>query len=1716
MPFFYPRSNRIHILSSVFILFFILTSNFSTAQSTHGVADTTPFSGGSGTSDDPYQIETVKELQMMQDYLNAYFVLTADIDAGETENWNGGLGFEPIGFFESLFNSDNEPFRGSLDGNGHVIKNLVINRPDEAGVGLFRVLGPQANISRLRFEDVNVTGGHAVGALAAQSYAYIHDTRVTGDVTGTTYVGLMTGVNANLINWSEVAGTVSAISFAGGITGGNYNEIIYSNASVSIIEIDNEEGLSSYFGGLAGFNLNARIHESFAEGEVTTSSHISGGLLGANLTLDELRRPSVISRSHASVDVQGADRTGGLAGWNDSWSVIFDSFADGTVQGAVAVGGLAGNNSVNAYISRSHAHGNASGQGSTGGLAGFSDGYIGDSYANGSVTSGQDFGSGGLVGSYTVATSKTVSPQVSGGLDPAGAPGVNYPEAARIDARSELPVSGRETAFRFTYAADELQDDETNAVIKRSYSTGEVTGDNQLGGLVGTNTQNAAIQDSYWDMESSGMTTGVGLGLNEGLIGLTTGQMSGTNAVDNMPGLIFHPDGFWQSTDGGYPVLIQPEIPSPAYAMELTGPRNLASSGTENEPFVISVVDEFGNPAPVETTTRFKFESDRDAVILQPNGEQLGEVPLQWGMSEASFFYSSDHIGLHDIQITFSEGDSALAGQSAGLTVRVNHPRAHDWRLYPDQGGNQGRTVATLTGDDFNDQMEVVLVGDGVPDIPGEILEILEGSRSMDIRFDLTGQEPGIRSLGLTDTDGTVRVLDEAFIVAEADDLVPQLWTSIQGADNLEAGSTSTVNIHYGNSGDMDLHDILLYIQIPKGLDFTINEQDFNTPELTETMASEHFDDEGELDSLVPYFETDDVIVLPLWVYQIRAGHSQTIRLEIEPNDVSITQQLSEVYGRSISAEIMALPPETNPFTLSGDFENSVPELLFLYIDTVIMDALEEENILKVPPQGMSAAKSGNLNTGSPDAGQRMSGVNEEHFNRQIITSGGCVENENYSPPDNEYVSNTRQRVFSDFRNRDVLPSGGDFARGAFLGLVATVACGSNPIGWKTCGSLALAAGADNLNTFRRVYNAYDNLGEPECDPPEDDDDYDPPVCDGCGGGGSTYGDPHIITFDGMGYGFHAVGEFILTRALDDEFEIQARMEQMRQNIRHFSINTAFAINVNGDHVVFEQSGDIGSNIVVLPDLFVNQVEQELPGDGDAGIDLPNGGSIFRRGQTVTVRWPDNRARVDVWQSNARPIVGNRALGIEISLSDQYTSRVEGLMGSNSGDRSTTFVTRDGTRLAGPLSFDDLYRTFGDSWRITQDESLFGTTTFADFSMPDEQKTIESLESHEREAAETVCRDQGINHPTLLNNCIFDVAFSGEPGFAFDSSRLIVQAPQREPEPLLAAHEGRIQITLRTAKAEGIPFSFQVPDADMTFELMDDGDASSLSDTRVLSPLDAGTYEIAMQAPSGEWELLDASCNIPDGRMEVAWDDFLVTLDLLQGESVTCSFDVMPEGLLVPFELQSPQDEDLIVVEGSGKDEVALAWESATELESADIMYTWLLDNDTAFSEPLIEAASDEDGLQSGLTLTFGEIDAFLAEEGIAMDEVFSGYWTVEASAEGLTIRAAEPHGISFQRGLVTAGSTGPETPESFKLGHNYPNPFNPVTNITFDIPYDTHVRMDVYNILGQHVQTLVNEPKTAGSYNVTFDASVMASGVYIYRLSTDDFMQSRTMTLIK
>jgi hypothetical protein len=119
----------------------------------------------------------------------------------------------------------------------------------------------------------------------------------------------------------------------------------------------------------------------------------------------------------------------------------------------------------------------------------------------------------------------------------------------------------------------------------------------------------------------------------------------------------------------------------------------------------------------------------------------------------------------------------------------------------------------------------------------------------------------------------------------------------------------------------------------------------------------------------------------------------------------------------------------------------------------------------------------------------------------------------------------------------------------------------------------------------------------------------------------------------------------------------------------------------------------------------------------------------------------------------------------------------------------------------------------------------------------------------------------------------------------------------------------------------------------------------------------------------------------------------------------------------------------------------------------------------------------------------------------------------------------AESFGSIKDSGMISnpssVGDKQPQIPGKFYVSQNYPNPFNPTTTISYGLPHDALVKLEVFNIMGQKVRTLVNGPQTAGYKTVVWDGHdgsgrSVASGVYFYRVDIGDHQTTRKMLMVK
>jgi plastocyanin len=128
--------------------------------------------------------------------------------------------------------------------------------------------------------------------------------------------------------------------------------------------------------------------------------------------------------------------------------------------------------------------------------------------------------------------------------------------------------------------------------------------------------------------------------------------------------------------------------------------------------------------------------------------------------------------------------------------------------------------------------------------------------------------------------------------------------------------------------------------------------------------------------------------------------------------------------------------------------------------------------------------------------------------------------------------------------------------------------------------------------------------------------------------------------------------------------------------------------------------------------------------------------------------------------------------------------------------------------------------------------------------------------------------------------------------------------------------------------------------------------------------------------------------------------------------------------------------------------------------------------------------------------------------------------FTYTFTLEGVYPYHCTPHPFMVDTIVVgnptAIGDDGSQIPVDFDIAQNYPNPFNARTAIEYSLPTDSHVRIVVYNLLGQNIETLVDQSKSAGQHQVVWDASDVPTGVYFYRIEAGDFTQTRKMLLAK
>lgn len=270
---------------------------------------------------------------------------------------------------------------------------------------------------------------------------------------------------------------------------------------------------------------------------------------------------------------------------------------------------------------------------------------------------------------------------------------------------------------------------------------------------------------------------------------------------------------------------------------------------------------------------------------------------------------------------------------------------------------------------------------------------------------------------------------------------------------------------------------------------------------------------------------------------------------------------------------------------------------------------------------------------------------------------------------------------------------------------------------------------------------------------------------------GRSYGDPHLVSFDGARYSFQTVGEFVLAKSNDGQLEVQARQKARQDN---FSLNTAVAMNVGGDRVCLyaEDAPDGNSSTPIR----VNGQPVQLNGDT---YFLSHGGTIRMIKNAYVVDWPTGES-VTASMSGGSSM---RFMNLSFTVFPCTRNGYNGLMGNANGIERDDFNSTRGVppvRMAGAGNMGGsseylekqrlawLAKEFAEDHRITQATSLFdyplgmSTFSFTDRSFPKVHYTMDDIDDDRRTTARRNCENNGISGPDM-DGCIYDNAMLGIP-----------------------------------------------------------------------------------------------------------------------------------------------------------------------------------------------------------------------------------------------------------------------------------------------------------------------------------------------------------------
>jgi hypothetical protein len=354
------------------------------------------------------------------------------------------------------------------------------------------------------------------------------------------------------------------------------------------------------------------------------------------------------------------------------------------------------------------------------------------------------------------------------------------------------------------------------------------------------------------------------------------------------------------------------------------------------------------------------------------------------------------------------------------------------------------------------------------------------------------------------------------------------------------------------------------------------------------------------------------------------------------------------------------------------------------------------------------------------------------------------------------------------------------------------------------------------------------------------DDTDEPPVPDPgppAPGPAGSFGDPHLVTYDSLSYDFQAAGDYVVAEDATKGFEIQYRFARRLSGSAAVSYNRGVAARVGGSVIAFGDTAEtaFGTDMPATldgVDLDVTTAPRNLPGAATVRLD----------GADRVVRWADG--------TELR--VGPRSVYSSsfVTVSPARRGQIRGLFGNADGDGGNDLTARDGTVVTNSREPEQLYGSFGASWRAQGTASLFRTPLPNLIGLPVNPSSITSiseLSADARAFAERTCRARGLQPGAGLEQCILDVGITGDADFADLAAE---QATRLRSSIDASALTAEVETTSALTIGQRATGSLDSPIAVDVFTVdLAAGDSIRVEPGGTCSP--GGTFSVTLVSPTG-------------------------------------------------------------------------------------------------------------------------------------------------------------------------------------------------------------------------------------------------------------------------